>query len=155
MCLDLWFAGMETTANTLQFTVLFLIHNPKCVKLLQKELDQKINSDRLITLKDKPSLPYLQAVINESQRLSNLLAQNLLHKTLDDVEICGYKIQKNTIIVPQISCVLFDEKYFPKPYKFKPKRFLDENGQVKKIEQFIPFSVGKRQCLGESLAKTE
>ena len=38
---------------------------------------------------------------------------------------------------------------------FRPQRFLDEAGNVKRDEHFIPFSVGKRQCLGETLAKTE
>ena len=44
---------------------------------------------------------------------------------------------------------------FPDPYSFKPERFLDGDGNLKKIEQFVPFSVGKRQCLGESLARME
>uniref|UniRef100_A0A915D5T3 Cytochrome P450 n=1 Tax=Ditylenchus dipsaci TaxID=166011 RepID=A0A915D5T3_9BILA len=35
-----------------------------------------------------------------------------------------------------------------------PERFL-ENEQLKKVEEFIPFSLGKRQCIGESLARAE
>ena len=38
---------------------------------------------------------------------------------------------------------------------FRPQRFLDEAGNVKRDEHFIPFSIGRRQCLGETLAKTE
>ena len=155
MCLDLWFAGMETTANTLGFTGLFLLRNPKVVEKMNAEFDTFIGSDRLITLKDRPNLKYLQAVINESQRMSNLLPQNLIHTTTVDVEIHGFKLKKGTCIVPQIGCVLFDERYFPDPYEFKPERFLDEHGNLRKIEQFVPFSVGKRQCLGESLARME
>ena len=44
---------------------------------------------------------------------------------------------------------------FPDPKVFKPERFLDESGHLKHVEQLIPFSVGKRQCLGEGLARME
>uniref|UniRef100_A0A915DKD4 Cytochrome P450 n=1 Tax=Ditylenchus dipsaci TaxID=166011 RepID=A0A915DKD4_9BILA len=53
-----------------------------------------------------------------------------------------------------ISSVLYDEKIFAEPNKFMPERFI-ENGQLKKCEELIPFSLGKRQCLGESLARAE
>ena len=38
---------------------------------------------------------------------------------------------------------------------FRPERFLSSNGKCEQDEQFIPFSVGKRRCPGESLAKIE
>jgi hypothetical protein len=78
-----------------------------------------------------------------------------------DVEIQGgkFKLKKGTTITPQICCVLSDEKVnlmkwinknnfifklFPNPNRFEPERFLDENGQLKKCEELIPFSLGKR-----------
>lgn len=44
---------------------------------------------------------------------------------------------------------------FPEPRKFKPERFLDENGKVKKHEYLVPFGIGKRICMGDTLAKNQ
>ena len=38
---------------------------------------------------------------------------------------------------------------------FRPERFLDTEGRVVKDEHFVPFSLGRRQCLGETLARAE
>lgn len=100
-----------------------------------------------------------------------MVPQNIPHATTRDVTIEGYFIPKGTAILPQISTVLYDEEVslersrqlatfrfiqiFPEHTAFKPERFLDANGHLKRTDELIPFSVGKRQCLGESLAKME
>uniref|UniRef100_A0A914LVD3 Unspecific monooxygenase n=1 Tax=Meloidogyne incognita TaxID=6306 RepID=A0A914LVD3_MELIC len=153
---DLWFAGQETTSTTLNWGIAFLINYPNVQNKVQAELDSIIGDfDRIITMADRPSLPYLNALINEVQRMSNLLPLNLPHTLTKDVKIDGYYFPKDTIIIPQISAVLADGEIFEKPEEFNPERFLDENGKLKKVDELIPFSVGKRQCLGESLARME
>uniref|UniRef100_A0A915E0V1 Lipocalin/cytosolic fatty-acid binding domain-containing protein n=1 Tax=Ditylenchus dipsaci TaxID=166011 RepID=A0A915E0V1_9BILA len=97
-----------------------------------------IQGDRQITLADRPNLPFTNAVVNETQRVCNLVPQN-----------------KGTCILPQISAVLCNDDIFQNAEKFDPNRFLDVNGQLKKCDELIPFSVGKRQCLGEALARME
>ncbi|KAK6059723.1 hypothetical protein COOONC_02630 [Cooperia oncophora] len=91
----------------------------------------------------------------EVQRLSNLLPVNVFHETTCDVEIEGYQIPAGTLVLPQISTVMYDEKVFPKPYDFDPRRHLSENGTFVRIDEVVPFSMGKRQCLGESIARME
>uniref|UniRef100_A0AC34RAI7 Cytochrome P450 n=1 Tax=Panagrolaimus sp. JU765 TaxID=591449 RepID=A0AC34RAI7_9BILA len=152
---DFFLAGQETTANTIIFALIFALNYPKTQERIHKELDKIVGSDRQITVADRSQLVYCQAFINEALRMSNLLPLNLYHTNLKDVEIAGYKIKAGTRIVPQISNILYDSKVFPNPQVFKPERFIDNNGNLKKIEEFVPFSVGKRQCLGESLAKME
>jgi cytochrome P450 len=49
-----------------------------------------------------------------------------------------------------------DEKYWTEPNKFDPKRFIDENGSFKCTNPaMMPFSAGKRACIGESIARLQ
>ncbi|KAI1706803.1 cytochrome p450 domain-containing protein [Ditylenchus destructor] len=155
-CSDLWGAGQETTNFTLAWAFAYMISYPEVQEKLQQELDRVVGStDRLVTITDRQNLHYANAVVAEVQRIANLLPQNVPHKTTRAVNIGGMKIDKDVVVLPQISCVLFDEKLFPKPLEFNPGRFIDENGCFKKCEELIPFSMGKRQCLGEPLARME
>ncbi|EFP10047.1 CRE-CYP-33E1 protein [Caenorhabditis remanei] len=155
VCFDLWVAGMETTSNTLYWSLLYVLLNPKVLEKVYEELDTKIGSDRIITTTDRPNLNYINATINESQRLANLLPMNLSRTTTADVVIAGFRIPKDTVITPQISSVMYDPEIFPEPYEFRPERFLESDGSLKKVEELVPFSIGKRQCLGEGLARME
>ncbi|XGW01299.1 hypothetical protein V3C99_013894, partial [Haemonchus contortus] len=154
-CLDMWIAGMETTSNTLYWGVLYVLLHDEVQSSIHREMDTVIGSDRLITNADRCKLHYMNAVIDEVQRLANLLPMNVLHETTCDVEIEGYHIPSGTIFLPQISSVLYDEKVFPHPYDFDPTRHLAENGTFVRNDEMVPFSMGKRQCLGEGLARME
>jgi len=157
---DLFAAGQETTTATISFMILYLLLDQRVQQKLHAELDglyvkkgisRSVNpndpiasfKENPITISDRPQLPYLNAVINEVQRKCNLVPINFNHRTMCDVEINGYKLPKGTVIVPQICCVLFDEKVFPDPEYFLPERFIDTNNQVIKFDEFVPFSVGK------------
>uniref|UniRef100_A0A7E4W8B1 CYtochrome P450 family n=1 Tax=Panagrellus redivivus TaxID=6233 RepID=A0A7E4W8B1_PANRE len=152
--LDLWLAGQETTATTLAWLFIYVIKNPEVQKKCQAELDEFVG-DRIVTLDDKVNLNYVNATVAEAQRLCNLVPINVPHRTTRDVEIMGHKIPKHTVIMNQISTVMHDERYFPDAKSFKPERFLDEKGKFYAPPELMPFSVGKRACLGEGLARLE
>ena len=155
MVFDLWIAGQETTSGTLTWLCLYLINRPEIQAKLHKELDTVIGSDRLVTTSDKNDLHYLNAVIAETHRYASIGAINLIHRTTKDVVIHGYTIPKGTSITYQTPLVFKDERYFKDPHTFNPDRFIDQNGKYFTPPEFTPFGIGKRVCLGESLAKME
>ncbi|CAD5221443.1 unnamed protein product [Bursaphelenchus okinawaensis] len=104
---------------------------------------------------DRKDLHYVNAFVNEAQRCASILPINLPHQTTRNVEIDGKMLPKGTIILPQISAIMHDPEVFDSPSTFNPDRFIDENGRFKQIDEVIPFSIGKRACLGEGFARME
>ncbi|KAF7692687.1 hypothetical protein HF521_010297 [Silurus meridionalis] len=126
--LNLFLAGTETTSTTLRYALMLLIKHPEIQDGMQKEIDIVIGRERSPNMEDRKSLPFTDARLHNSKGHSNL---TLLHS------------------------VLRDEEHWEKPWTFDPKHFLDKNGNFKKSPAFMPFSAGKRACVGESLARME
>ncbi|XP_014397197.1 PREDICTED: cytochrome P450 2B11-like [Myotis brandtii] len=53
---------------------------------------------------------------------------------------------KGTTVYPIINSVLHDSRYFEKPDVFYPGHFLDVEGNFRKREAFIAFSMGNCLC---------
>ncbi|KAM5164327.1 cytochrome P450 2K1-like isoform 2-T2 [Mantella aurantiaca] len=151
---DLFAAGMETTSTTLRWGLLLMMKYPEIQKNVQKEIEKVIGSrePRLIHRKE---MPYTNAVINEIQRFANIIPTNIPHATTQDVTFKGFFIPKGTQVIPLLYSVLRDKEHFEKPEMFYPQHFLDPEGNLINNEAFIPFSVGKRTCAGEILARME
>ncbi|KAM3719359.1 Cytochrome P450 2D3 [Dirofilaria immitis] len=153
LLLDLFFAGMETTVTTLKWGFLLSIIHPDVQTKVQNELDE---IEGRITLADKPKCSYTIATIHEIQRFANIFPINLLRTVAEDIVMGKYYYPAGTLCIPQISIAMNDPINFEKPREFRPERFLEDDGcTLKKYDAFSPFSIGKRQCLGESLAKAE
>lgn len=42
-----------------------------------------------------------------------------------------------------LTSMLWDESVFPNAREFNPEHFLNDDGNVKKTDQFLPFSTGE------------
>ncbi|KAM3932778.1 cytochrome P450 2K1-like [Leptodactylus fuscus] len=147
-------AGMVTLSTTLRWSLLLMIKYPKIQRKVQNEIDKIIGSARP-QMEHRKQMPYTDAVIHETQRYGDILLTNIPHETSQDVTFRGYFIPKGTPVIPMLNSIHKDKEYFEKPDEFYPEHFLDLEGNFRKNEAFIPFSIGKRRCAGETLAKME
>ena len=68
----------------------------------------------------------------------------------------GYDIPKGTTVFINHWALHNDNVFWKNAAKFDPNRFLDSEGKMdKKPENWLPFSAGRRVCLGEPVARTE
>ena len=54
-----------------------------------------------------------------------------------------------TAIYANLWAVMHDKYYWKDPHEFRPERFLDNDGQFRRDDRCVPFSLGKRYCIGQ------
>uniref|UniRef100_A0A8B9YQ53 Cytochrome P450 2J2 n=1 Tax=Bos mutus grunniens TaxID=30521 RepID=A0A8B9YQ53_BOSMU len=152
--LDLFLAGTETTSTSLRWGLLFMALNPEIQEKVQAEIDRVLGQSQQPSMAARESMPYTNAVIHEVLRMGNIIPLNVPREVAVDTTLAGYHLPKGTMVMTNLIALHRDPTEWATPDTFNPEHFL-ENGQFKKRESFLPFSIGKRMCLGEQLARTE
>uniref|UniRef100_A0A8D1B2Z4 Cytochrome P450 family 2 subfamily J member 34 n=1 Tax=Sus scrofa TaxID=9823 RepID=A0A8D1B2Z4_PIG len=152
--LDLLFAGTDTTLITLRWGLLYMALHPEIQEKVQAEIDRVLGQSQQPSTAARESMPYTNAVIHEVQRMGNIIPLNVPREVAEDTTLAGYHLPKGTMIMTNLTALHRDPTEWATPDTFNPEHFL-ENGKFKKREAFLPFSIGKRACLGEQLARTE
>jgi len=155
--LTLTLAGHETTANALSFTFYLLSRHPDVARRLRAEIDEVLGA-RQPSLEDLSRMPYTKAVIEEAMRLYPP-AWVVERISLEEDEVLGHRIPKNTIVAASPFAMHRNPRYFPNPEGFDPSRFLVPEGACASGARpklaYMPFGAGPRFCIGNAFAMME
>ncbi|XP_002731660.1 cytochrome P450 18a1-like [Saccoglossus kowalevskii] len=152
---ELFGAGFESTSTALKWCVLYMVKHPEVQTRVQKEIDSVVGRGCHVSYDDANQMPYTEATIMEVLRVANMAPLGLPHATTADVELNGYTIPEGTCIFANVWSVHMDPNIWQCPDKFNPLRFIGEDGKLMKSKAFMPYSLGRRRCVGEQLARHE
>lgn len=126
---------------------------PEVQKRAQSEIDSVVGTDRLPNFGDRPSLPYINALVKELLRWQPVAPMGVPHLVSQDDAYQDMFIPKGTILVPNIWLFLHDAVNYKEPGTFRPERFLGENPEMDPSD--ICFGFGRRTCPGRELADSD
>ena len=155
-------AGSETTAAALTATIYSLLKNPSALSKLREEISSRVNAGELSsppTFKEAHEMSYLQAVVQEAQRLypqAGLPLQRVV--PAGGAEICGYHFPPGTVVgvntwVMHMNTSIFGED----AASFRPERWLESDKETLAYMQrhWMPFGLGSRTCIGKNISMLE
>ncbi len=150
----LFAAGHETTSNALTWTWFLLAQHPDIEAKFHTELDTVLDG-RLPTLEDMKQLPYTHQVLKEAMRLYPPAWILNGRTALEDVEIAGYTIPKDSRIFVSPYVIHRLPQFFENPDDFNPDRFAPEIEKSIEKYTYLPFGGGPRVCIGNHFAMME
>jgi len=136
--------------------ILAMLKNPDKQRRAQEEIDAVIGSNRLPSLSDKDSLPYVQAICTETLRWEVILPFTLPHCLTADDEYMGFRIPAGTMVLPNVWAMSQDANRYPDPLSFKPERWIPGEASIAvpalRPQEYV-FGFGRRVCPGQNWAE--
>ncbi|KAL2142941.1 hypothetical protein VTI28DRAFT_520 [Corynascus sepedonium] len=163
--LNILTAGRDTTAALIGWIMYFLARHPVVAKKLRREVVDLFGPyapgqpSGIKFRQVRDLLPYMNAVINETLRMTPVVPLNERVSLRDTVLPRGGGPKRDQpvfvpagtqILIPVYALAQRSDIWGPDAGVFRPKRWI-ENGGCKPGFEFIPFGGGGRQCLGPRL----
>lgn len=178
--LEDFIGGHSAIGNLVMLALVYVVRYPEIGRRIQEEIDVVLGSEkRNVNLTDIRSMPFTVATIYEVLRYSS--SPIVPHVATEDAVIAGCGVTAGTIVLINNYKLNTSEEYWADPKVFNPDRFLErapsnnkqrnieDDGDAtvdsktfektndyrlkKNIPHFLPFSIGKRTCIGQNLVR--
>lgn len=156
MILDMFLAGIDTTAYSTTFILYYLAMNRRCQEKLALELASLLpTKDSKLTAEQLHEAVYLKACIKESLRLSPI-AIGVGRVLPEDIVLSGFNIPAGTVLIMHNQVACRQESNYPEADVYRPERWLKERTEGTRAHPFtlLPFGYGPRMCIGKRFAET-
>ncbi|KXJ89362.1 cytochrome P450 [Microdochium bolleyi] len=154
-------AGFTTTSSLLSWLTYGLVQYPGMQdRLLQELVDNGFDDNTQVTPELIAKLPFLEAYVKETQRKHNPSYQPARTSKTDMVLPGGYKLPKDSIVIPALHHIHNNAALWDNPARFDPDRWLDVDSEGNKKQpapqgSYMPFATGPRSCIGFNFALQE
>lgn len=151
--MNFFVGGHETTANAITWCIFNILSHEQVLEKILEEIG-RLNIHSELQLEDLEKCSYLDQVINESLRMFPPI-WIISRETKEEDMIDGMVIPKGSIMVVSPYFLHHREDIWPNPHTFDPDRFVESEISKRPKNSFLPFGLGPRSCIGETLARME
>lgn len=154
---NLFGAGSDTSSSTLITFCLACCAFPEVLPPAWEELDRVVGQHRSPHFDDDPNLPYIRAFVKEVFRWRSVaIIGGQPHAPVQDDNYKGYLIPKGTWVQGNVWAIHRNEREFPDPDRFNPRRFFKDDPDHRPFPSekgYMTFGWGRRVCSGQGLAE--
>ncbi|KAI0917772.1 hypothetical protein AcV7_007098 [Taiwanofungus camphoratus] len=145
-------AGLDSNLSTTLTFFLAMVLHPDIQAKARAEIDAVVGQDRLPTIADKASLPYVRSLITEVFRWHPAVPLGIPHALSKEDVYEGIYLPKGSLMIPNVWHMLHDPEVYPNPMAFDPDRYQKLDSEMQKVTD-LAFGFGRRACPGLHLAE--
>lgn len=147
------FAGFESTAKALTWSLYLLAIDPEWRERAEAETDREM-PDGLFPAGGTARFPTIRAVIEEAMRLYPPVA-SIHRQAVREDRLCGVEIAPGTLVCVSTWLLHRHRTHWQDPDVFDPGRFMPGAREGIDRYTYLPFGLGPRTCIGASFAMSE